>query len=72
MQSILQKSVQTLTASAVYCYLSGGLSAVGAVLAWYLLPIPFLIFFAGACALALIASGLWYSRAARKQTSEPL
>ncbi len=70
-QSILQKSVQTLKASAVYCYLSGGLSAVAAILAWFMLPIPFLIFFAGACAVALIASGIWYSRAARKQTAEP-
>lgn len=72
LQLILQKSVQTLKASAVYCYLSGVLSAIAAVLAWFMLPIPFLIFFAGACAVALIASGLWYSRAARKQTVEPL
>jgi len=51
--------------------LSGGLSAAAAVLASFMLPIPFLIFFAGACAVALIASGIWYSRAARKQTVEP-
>jgi len=69
-QLILRKSVQSLKSSAVYCYLSGGLSAVAAVLAWFMLPIPFLIFFAGACAVALIVSGIWYGRAARTQTVE--
>jgi hypothetical protein len=67
MELILQKSIQSLRASAVYCYLSGGLSAAAAVLAWFMLPLPFLILFAAACAVALIASGLWYSRAARRQ-----
>ena len=38
MQSILQKSVQGLKASAFYCYLCGGLSAAAAVTAWFLLP----------------------------------
>jgi hypothetical protein len=71
MQLILEKSVQSLKASAVYCYLSGGLSAAAAVLAWFMLPSPFLIFFTGACAVALIASGIWYTRIAKKQTLEP-
>ena len=71
MQLILQKSVQTLKASAFYCYLCGGLSAVAAVVAWYMLPLPFLILFAAGSAIVLIASGLWYSRIAKKQTLEP-
>lgn len=71
MQLILQKSVQTLKASAFYCYLCGGLSAAAAVVAWYMLPLPFLILFAAGSAVVLIASGLWYSRIAKKQTLEP-
>jgi hypothetical protein len=67
MQSILQKSVQSLKASAFYCYLCGGLSAAAAVVAWFMLPSPFLIFFTGACAIALIAAGVWYTVISRKQ-----
>ncbi len=67
MQSILQKSVQSLKASAFYCYLCGGLSAATAVLAKFMLPSPFLIFFTGACAVVLIAAGAWYTVIARKQ-----
>jgi hypothetical protein len=67
MQSILQKSVQSLKASAFYCYLCGGLSAVTAVLAWFMLPSPFLIFFTGACGVVLIAAGAWYTVISGKQ-----
>ena len=67
MQSILQKSVQSLKASAFYCYVCGALSAGAAVGAWYALPSPFLIYFTGACAVVLFASGIWYSRASKKQ-----
>jgi len=68
LQSILQKSVQSLKASAFYCYLCGGLSAAAAVVAWYMLPSTFLILFTGACAVVLIASGAWYSFASKKQS----
>ena len=69
-QQLLQKSVQSLRASAFYCYLCGGLSAGAAVAAWFMLPLPFLIYFAAACAVALIVSGIWYSRAAKKQNPD--
>jgi len=67
LQSILQKSVQSLTASAFYCYLCGGLSAAAAITAWFLLPSTFLILFTGACAVVLFASGIWYTLVSRKQ-----
>jgi len=66
LELILHKSVQSANASAFYCYLCGALSAGAAVGAYYTLPSPFLIWFTGACAVALIASGVWYSRIARK------
>lgn len=65
-QLLLQKSRQTARASAFYCYLSAGLSAAAAVAAWFMLPSPFLIYFAGACALALFAAGFWYQRGAKQ------
>jgi len=67
MRSILQKSVQSLKASAFYCYLSGGLSAGAAIVAWFMLPSPFLILFTGSCAMVLFASGIWYTLVSRKQ-----
>jgi hypothetical protein len=67
MQSILEKSVQGLRASAFYCYLCGGLSGGAAIVAWFMLPSPFLILFTGACAVVLIASGIWYTLVSRKQ-----
>ena len=67
MQMILQRSAQSAQASAFYCYVSGGLSAAAAVVAWFMLPSPFLILFTGACAVVLIASGIWYGRGAKKQ-----
>ena len=67
LQSILQKSVQGLKASAFYCYLCGGLSAASAVVAWFLLPSTFLILFTGACAVVLFASGIWYTLVSRRQ-----
>lgn len=67
MQAILQKSVQSLKASAFYCFLCGALSAGAAVVAWFMLPSPFLILFTGACALVLFACGAWYVVASKKQ-----
>ncbi len=64
---LVRKSLQSLKASAFYCYLCGGLSAAAAIVAWFLLPSLFLILFTGACAVALLASGFWYGRAARRQ-----
>jgi hypothetical protein len=67
MQMILRRSAQSARASAFYCYVSGGLSAAAAVVAWFMLPSPFLILFTGACAVVLIVSGIWYGRGAINQ-----
>jgi hypothetical protein len=70
MQLILQKSLQSAKASAFYSYLCGGLSAAGAIGAYYYLPVPFLVWFTAGCSLVFIASGVWYSHIARKQKPE--
>ena len=62
-EKILRQSSRNARASAFYCYLCAGLSATAAVVAWFMLPSPFLILFTGACAVVLFISGLWYSRA---------
>ena len=67
-QLLLDKSTQSARASAFYCYLTAGLSAGAAVAAWFMLPSPFLIYFTGACAVALAISGFWHSRVARRQS----
>ena len=69
LQLILQKSVQSARASAFYSFLCGGLSAAGAVGAWFYLPVPFLIWFTAGCSLVFIASGAWYGWIARKNAS---
>ena len=66
MQQLLRKSTQGARASAFYCYLCGGLCAATAVAAVFMLPVPFLIWFTAASAVAFILSGVWYSRSARK------
>ncbi|HZF02587.1 MAG TPA: hypothetical protein VE344_11930 [Methylomirabilota bacterium] len=67
MQLILQKSVQSARASAFYSFLCGGLSAAGAIGAWFYLPVPFLIWFTAGCSLVFTASGIWYSTIAKRQ-----
>ena len=69
MELILQKSLQSARASAFYSYLCGGLSAAGAVGAYFYLPSPFLIWFCAGCSVVFIASGIWYWRIARKSSS---
>jgi hypothetical protein len=69
LQLVLQKSLQSARASAFYSYLCGGLSAAGAVGAWFYLPVPFLIWFTAGCSAVFIASGIWYGRIARKRDS---
>lgn len=68
MQLILQKSEQSARASAFYSYLCGGLSAAGAIGAWFYLPVPFLVWFTAGCSVVFLASGFWYGKIARKQT----
>jgi len=70
LQLILQKSLQSARASAFYSYLCGGLSAAGAVGAWFYLPVPFLVWFTAGCSVVFIASGIWYGRIARKHPLE--
>jgi len=70
MQMILQRSAQSARASAFYCYVSGGHSTAAAVVAWFMLPSPFLILFTGACAVVLIASGIWHGRGAKRQNTD--
>src|SRR5579864_7728349 len=67
LETIVQQSMRSAQASAFYCYLCAALSAGAAVVAWFMLPSPFLILFTGGCAVVLIISGLWYSRVARKR-----
>jgi len=66
---LLEQSVRSARASALYCYLGAGLSASAAVVAWFMLPSPFLILFTSGCAVVLVLSGIWHGRAAKKQTS---
>lgn len=66
LEAILNQSVRSAKASALYCYLCGLLSAGAAVAAWFMLPSPFLIIFTAGCAVVLILSGIWYGRSARK------
>ena len=65
---ILQKSVQSARANAVYSFLCGGVSAAGAVGAWHYYMPAFLIWFTAACSVAFIISGIWFSAVARKQS----
>ena len=70
--TMVQQGVRTAKASAFYCYLCAGLSASAAVVAWFMLPSPFLILFTVGCALVLILSGIWYGRVgARPAGSTP-
>jgi hypothetical protein len=64
---ILQKSLQTAKASAVYCYLCSALSFGAGVAAWYTAPVPFLIWFTVGCGIVLLLAGIWYSRVGRRQ-----
>ena len=66
LELILEQSVRSAKASAFYCYLCAALSAGAAVVAWFMLPSPFLILFTAGCAVVLLLSGVWYGRAAHK------
>jgi hypothetical protein len=67
LQMILQRSAQTARASAFYCYVTAGLSAAAAIVAWFMLPSLFLILFTSGCAVVLLLSGLWYGYAAKNK-----
>jgi hypothetical protein len=59
--------VQSARASAFYCYVTAGLSAAAAIVAWFMLPSLFLILFTSGCAVVLLLSGLWYGHATKNQ-----
>jgi hypothetical protein len=56
-QLLVEYCNETRRASATYYFLSAALSAGGAVAAWFFLPIPFLIWFAGGGAVVLGITG---------------
>ena len=66
LELILHKSLQTAKASAFYYYLCGALLGGAAVAAWRMYLPPFLVWFTAGCALALIASGIWYTIISKK------
>lgn len=65
---ILRKSSQAAQASAITCYSLGALFVICCLPAWLMVPSPFLILFMAVSGFGLIASGFWYSRAARRQS----
>jgi hypothetical protein len=67
LESILQRTIQSAKASAFYCYVCSALSGGAAVVAWFILPSPFLILFTAGCAAVLLLSGIWYGRTARRR-----
>ena len=67
LQMILHRSAQSARASAFYCYVTAGLSAAAAIVAWFMLPSLFLILFTSGCAVVLLISGLWYGRATKNR-----
>jgi hypothetical protein len=66
LEFLVEKSLQTARANSVNYYLCGILSAAATVAAWFWLPVPLLMWFLGASAVALIFSGVWLGRVARK------
>jgi hypothetical protein len=56
-QSLVEYCNETRRASATYYFLSAALSAGGAVAARFFLPLPFLVWFAGGCAVVLTITG---------------
>jgi hypothetical protein len=69
LEMILQQSVRSAQASAFYCYLCAALSAAASIVAWFMLPSPFLILFTAGCAVTLLLSGIWYGHASKKQSA---
>jgi hypothetical protein len=66
LESLVEKSLQSARANSVYYYLCGALCAGATGAASYWMPIPFLLWFLGGTAVALIISGFWFGKVARK------
>jgi hypothetical protein len=67
---IIQKSAQSARASALNCYLGGGIFVATGVFAAVIMPAPFLILFPPALGIVLIISGVAFGKAAKRQTPE--
>jgi hypothetical protein len=67
LRTMLHQTVQTTRASAFYCYICGGLSLGAAIIAWFMLPSPFLILFTASCGIVLLIAGAWYGRVAQRK-----
>jgi len=66
LESLLEKTVQSARANSVYYYVCGVLCLGATVAAWFWFQVPFLMWFIGSTAVALIISGFWFGRVARK------
>ena len=69
LEILLEKSLQSARANSVYYLLCGTLCAGATIAAYYTMPVPFLMWFLGTTAVALIISGVWFGRVARKMKS---
>ena len=69
LEILLEKSLQSARANSVYYYLCGVLCVGATIAAYYCLPVPFLMWFLGTTAVALIISGAWFGRVGRKMKS---
>jgi hypothetical protein len=68
-QSLVKYCNETRQASATYYFLSAALSAGGAVAAWFFMPLPFLVWFAGGCAVVMGITGFRHLRFQGKNLS---
>ena len=69
LEVLLEKSLQSAKANSVYYLLCGALCVGATIAAYFWLPVPFLMWFLGTTAVALIISGAWFGRVARKMKS---
>jgi hypothetical protein len=67
LESLLERSRQTARANSVNYYVSGAVAAGATIAAWFWLPSPLLMWFTGVSAAALMVSGFWLGRVARKK-----
>jgi hypothetical protein len=65
LESLVEKSLQSARANSVYYYVCGVLCVGATIASGYWLPIPFLMWFLGGTAVALIISGYWFGRVGR-------
>ncbi|HEY3853031.1 MAG TPA: hypothetical protein VGO67_01405 [Verrucomicrobiae bacterium] len=69
LEVLLEKSLQSAKANSVYYFLCGILCVGATIAAYFWLPVPFLMWFLGTTAVALLISAAWFGRVARKMKS---